>query len=69
MKTHKAQWSLSLDCTCPNCEHYFDLLKADEDFFNSRSGIEPIEHGTALSRDYEVQCPECSHEFAVDFEW
>ena len=69
MAKHRAQWSMSLDCICPKCDHYFDLLQADEDFFNSGSGIEAIEHDTARSKDYEVSCPECEHEFEVDFEW
>jgi hypothetical protein len=64
----KAQWSLSLDCTCPNCEEYFDILEVEGEFFMD-GGPEPIEHGTTKTTDREVTCPQCHHEFNVDFEW
>ena len=69
MADRKAQWSMSLDCTCPSCEEDFDILTADSDFFNRGSGIAPAEHDTRLSKDYEVTCPNCDHEFEVDFQW
>jgi len=68
MAEHKATWSISLDCTCPDCDEDFDIITSDSDFFN-RSNIQPIEHDTMLSRDHEVTCPNCDHEFEVDFEY
>ena len=63
MSTVKAVWSLSLDCECPKCEKYFDIL--DEDDFWGR-GIAVAEHDTKRSKGIEVQCEHCEHEFTVD---
>jgi hypothetical protein len=68
MAETRALWSLSLDCTCPECEHDYDILYADSDFF-SNSAIEPLESGTELTKDFETVCPECEHEFKVDLEY
>lgn len=63
-----ALWSISLDCTCPECGSHYDILEADSDFFNNDS-IEPVEYGTDRTKDFETVCPECEHEFKVDFEY
>jgi rubredoxin len=68
MAETRALWSLSLDCTCPECGHDYDILEADPDFF-SNSRIEPIESGTGRTKNFETACPECEHEFKVDFEY
>jgi Zn finger protein HypA/HybF involved in hydrogenase expression len=60
-----ATWDISLDTECPNCEHYFDL--ADGDDFWVDCSFEACEHGTLATKDFEVTCPECNHEFKVDF--
>jgi hypothetical protein len=67
MAENRALWSLSLDCTCPKCGHDYDILEVDPEFFNNR--IEPIESGTERTKDFETVCPECEHEFKVDFEY
>ena len=62
-----ATWGLSLDCECPNCERWVDLL-AFPDFWDGRR-LEPIENGTERSKGVEVACPECQYEFQVDLEY
>lgn len=62
-----AIWSLSLDCDCPSCEEYIDLLDG-EDFWDGKR-FEPCEHGTDRTQNVEVICPKCGHEFYVDFGW
>ncbi len=68
MAETRVLWSISLDCTCPECGHDYDILEADPDFFGN-SRIEPIEHSTERTKDFEVACPECEYEFKVDFEY
>lgn len=62
-----ATWSLSLDCECPNCKEYVDLLDYT-DFWGGRT-LEPCEHGTENSKDVDVTCPECHHEFLVNLSY
>ncbi len=63
-----AQWSLSLDCHCPVCRKFFDIL--DYDFFwVDNEGLEPIEHGTDRANNLPVTCPKCHHEFEVACEY
>ena len=69
MAKTKARWSISLDCTCPECEHDYDILETDSDFFSGDTRIVPIEHGTQQTKDFETICPECEHEFKFDFEY
>ncbi len=59
-----ATWSVSLDCECPACEKYVDLLTAP-DFWDGKSNLQIPEHGTPRAKALEVQCPECAHEFVV----
>jgi predicted RNA-binding Zn-ribbon protein involved in translation (DUF1610 family) len=61
----EATWSISLDCDCPNCKEYVDLL-THPDFWDGRK-IEIGETETARTVCAEVVCPECGHEFTVDF--
>lgn len=63
----KATWDISLYTECPKCKHDFDILDSDSDFWGN--GIQPVEHGTLKSKNYEAMCPECDHEFKVDFEY
>lgn len=56
-----AIWHISLDVECPKCGTCFDLTN-DDDFYHN---FEPAED----AKDYEAVCPECSHEFMVDFEY
>ena len=55
-----AQWSISLDVTCPKCGNYFDIIATDDEFF--RYNTEPLNEVT----NYEVTCPECQHDFKID---
>jgi len=62
-----ATWHASLNCDCPGCGEYVDLMSYS-DFWDGRS-LQIAEHDTDRSRDVEVVCPECGHEFKVDCEW
>lgn len=64
---NKAYWEIGLYTKCPKCGESFDILDHDDDLFTN--GIEPIEHGTPASTGYDVECPECDHEFKVDFQY
>jgi endogenous inhibitor of DNA gyrase (YacG/DUF329 family) len=63
-----ASWSLSLDCECPGCHKYVDLLD-DSEFWDCHQSLKICESSTDKSRDVEVLCPECGHEFLVDLEY
>lgn len=64
MSNVKATWSISLDCTCPSCEHDFDILSGFcmPDGMNLYAG----EHGTERTENMKISCPACGHEFLVD---
>lgn len=62
-----ATWSVSLDCTCPQCSEDFDVMDIP-DFWDGRK-LEIPESNTDRSRNIEVQCPKCDHEFMIDCEW
>lgn len=62
-KTH-AFWNINLECDYPNCKESVDLLD-NPDFWDGKK-LEACENGTNRSRDVEVTCPECGHEFVVD---
>jgi 5-methylcytosine-specific restriction endonuclease McrA len=66
-KTVAATWALELNCYCPGCGKYVDLLEVDC-FWCDRT-LQPCEHGTPKSRNVEVMCPKCDHEFTVDLEY
>jgi hypothetical protein len=63
-----ATWDISLNCDCPKCNEYVDLLDYP-DFWEGHSRIDIPEHGTENSRDVKVQCPKCDHRFTVDLEY
>ncbi len=58
-----AAWRVELNCYCPYCEEYVDLLIAP-DFWDGRR-LRIAETGTEQSDALEVQCPECDYEFVV----
>jgi uncharacterized Zn finger protein (UPF0148 family) len=62
-----ASWRVELNCHCPACEEYVDLLDY-EDFWDGRD-LEIAEWHTPRSKNVEVICPECGHEFTVETEW
>lgn len=59
-----ATWTLELNCECPGCGEDVDLLD-HADFWHGRN-LAVGESSTERSRDVEVVCPACGHEFAVD---
>lgn len=59
-----ATWNISLNCDCPHCNDCVDLLDY-ADFWDCRD-LEIGEHDTNRSREVEVVCPTCGHEFKVD---
>ena len=65
--TCSACWLVELNCTCPKCGEYVDLLSAP-DFWEGRT-LDIPEHDTENSNNLEVVCPECGNEFKVRCEW
>lgn len=72
MKVKKAEvtatWCLSLNCDCPKCGEFVDLLEADN-FWDDHERLQPVENGTERSNNLDVVCPECKHEFDVCCEY
>jgi transcription initiation factor IIE alpha subunit len=62
-----ARWAVELNCDCPKCGEYVNLLDAP-DFWDGRT-LDIPEHGTENSNNLEVVCPECGHEFKVCCQW
>ncbi len=67
MSAVTANWNITLDCHCPQCHEYVDVLDTP-DFWDGRT-MAIGEHGTDASKGVEVVCPECGHEFEVDCEY
>lgn len=63
----EAQWTVELNCDCPKCGDYVNLLDA-ADFWDVRS-LEIPQHDTVDSDNLEVICPACEHEFEVCCVW
>ena len=63
MITVDANWTVELNCDCPKCGEYVDLLTAP-DFWDGRH-LDIAEHGTKRSNALEVSCPKCGHDFEV----
>jgi hypothetical protein len=59
----QAVWSLSLSVACPACKYDFDVLETHDIV---AEGIQTCEHDTEASRNVELGCPECGHEFLAD---
>lgn len=59
----QAVWSLSLSVACPACKLDFDVLETHD---IGAEGIQTCEHDTEASRNVELGCPECGHEFLAD---
>lgn len=64
MSETKAQWSASLDCECPHCKEYVNLLEY-ADFWQGRRTLNVADRVS----DLDVTCPECGEDFLVDCEW
>ena len=63
-----AMWHCELNCNCPHCGQFVDLLKY-EDFWDGRSGVQVCEQGTEQTTKTDVTCPECRKEFVASFEY
>lgn len=66
MSQLKAYWSISLSVECPSCGHEWDETN-NPDFWGN--AIEPCEHGTKASKNFDFTCPECEEEFKADLEY
>ncbi len=62
-----ATWVVELNCVCPGCGELVNLLDYP-DFWDGRK-LSVAENSTDLSRDVEVTCPGCDHDFTVDCEY
>lgn len=62
----QAYWYIKLNCDCPHCGEYVDLLE-DPDFWDGRNHVQIGEHATDATLGVEVSCPKCKKEFEVDF--
>lgn len=60
-----ASWTIELNITCPSCKKHVDLTDQPEFWECFPGHIE--DH--LESKDNEVCCPECGHEFICDFTW
>ena len=67
MALNKATWELELNCQCPKCEEHVNLLD-EVNFWDYRS-LDICEYGTDRSRNVDVVCPLCGHDFVVDLEY
>ena len=63
-----ATWDVSLNCDCPHCGQWVDLLAADG-FWEAHERLSIPEWGTPRTRNMEVTCPVCEKEFVVDTEY
>lgn len=70
MSNPKATWDVSLDTTCPTCNHWIDLFAETwvSDLISDRA-LQVGENGTPETTDVEVQCPRCQQDFHVDFDY
>lgn len=62
-----ATWSIELNCECPDCGKFVDLLDYP-DFWDGKT-IEMAERRTEAADNLDVMCPECGHEFNVKCEY
>ena len=60
-QTVEAGWSVELNCECPKCKEYVNLLDY-ADFWDGRRYLQIAQP----AKDLEVICPECHHEFNVN---
>lgn len=60
-----AQWHVELWCECPKCSDGINIMDSDYCLFERIDQVG--EHGTDGSKNYPVVCPQCDHEFKVDF--
>jgi len=68
-----ATWDMGLNCNCPKCKEYVNLLPTGEDddtlenfWYQLSTNITQILNN---SKNVLVICPECEHVFTVDCEY
>ena len=66
---NKATWIVELNADCPNCKEYVNLLDYLEFWDEKYFQLNIAENGTDRSKDVNVVCPECNHDFTVDLEY
>jgi len=67
MPNRTATWTIELNSQCPGCGDYVNLLDYD-DFWDGRQ-LAVAENSTENSRNLQVNCPNCNHEFIVDCDY
>ena len=67
MDTVYATWTVELNCDCPRCGEFVNLLDY-ADFWDGRS-LDIAEHGTPRSKEVGVTCPECFHHFHAELNY
>lgn len=60
-----AGWVVELNCHCPECKEYVDLLEYP-DFWDAHYPYLKIGQDV---EDLEVVCPKCGYEFEVNTEY
>lgn len=68
-KNTKATWSFSLDTECPNCKIALNLDDMNYYSYVSDLKLYICEQDTENSRNIEVHCHHCEHEFLVDCQY
>ena len=53
-----AEWDMSLNVTCPHCEHYFDVTD-----YETMGDLPKVRATDGLNLD--IMCPECSRIFRI----
>lgn len=61
----QACWTVELNCECPHCEEYVNLLD-DPDFWYINENLEIAENMTDKSNNLAVHCPKCDQDFVVE---
>lgn len=62
-----ATWTVELNCYCPKCTQYVNLIEYP-DFWDGRR-LDIAENNTERSKGLDVYCPDCGEEFKVDCTW
>lgn len=63
-----ASWTVELNCECPACGEYIDLLQGD-DFWSGKGDMRAGETGTPRTTGMDAHCHKCGHAFTVDCEY
>jgi ribosomal protein S27AE len=63
-----AQWEVQLNCECPKCGDFVNLLDV-HDFWDANRELDIPEYNTTRSNNLDVECPECGCEFEVCCIW